>query len=147
MTARLNDSLMLAARILATVAIVRYGVAKFFDPALFIDNPATIGFMQFFCGGVVAPVWLAYANAAFQTGAGLCVMAGFHARWAAALLILWLVTLTIFGHSFWTHSGLERATNESLFLRNLAMMGALLMVVATGGGRFSLDRCCWWRKQ
>jgi hypothetical protein len=33
MTARLNDSLILAARILATVAIVRYGVAKFFGPA------------------------------------------------------------------------------------------------------------------
>jgi uncharacterized membrane protein YphA (DoxX/SURF4 family) len=104
-TSRINDSLMLVSRILATTAIVRYGVAKFFDPTLFIDNPATIGFMRFFCGGAVAPVWLADVNAAFKTGAGICVMAGLRARWAAALLILWLVVLTIFGHPFWAQSG------------------------------------------
>lgn len=130
---------MLVARILATTAIVRYGVAKFFDPAMFIENPATIGFMRAFCGGAAAPAWLAYANAVFQTGAGLCVMAGFKARWAATALIVWLGMLTFFGHPFWAQSGLERTTNESLFLRNLAMAAALMMVVAFGTGRFSLD--------
>jgi putative oxidoreductase len=139
MPSRTQDLLVLVARILATAAIVRYGFAKFFDTKVFIDNPATIGFMKAFFGESKAPVWLAYANAVFQTGAGLCVMVGFRARWSAFLLLLWLAALTYFGHPFWTHSGAERATQESYFLRNLAMMGALMMVMATGAGNLALD--------
>ena len=136
---RWPDVLILVARILATLAIVRYGVAKFFDLSVFIDNPSTVGLMETFFGGAPAPVWSAYANAVFQTGAGLCVMVGFKARWAAGLLIIWLVGLTYFGHPFWEMVGAQRASNESFFLRNLAMVAALLMIVAVGAGRYSLD--------
>ena len=139
MPTRTQDLLVLVARILATAAIVRYGLAKFLDTRVFIDNPATIGFMKAFFGESKAPVWLAYANAVFQTGAGLCVMVGFRARWASFLLILWLAALTYFGHPFWTHTGAERVTQENHFLNNLAMMGALMMVMATGAGNLALD--------
>ena len=139
MPTRTQDFLVLVARFLATAAIIRYGFAKFLDTKVFIENPATIGFMKALFGGAKAPVWLAYANAVFQTGAGLCVVVGFRARWCSFLLLVWLAALTYFGHPFWTHSGAERATQESYFLRNLAMMGALMMVMATGAGNLALD--------
>jgi putative oxidoreductase len=139
MHTKTDSTIRLMARILMTAAIVRYGIAKFFDPALFIDNNATIGFMAFFANGARAPEWLAYVNAVFQTTAGLCVMVGWKARSASFLLVLWLSTLTYFGHPFWTATADERATCESYFLRNLAMIGALLMIVATGPGEFALD--------
>ncbi len=139
MPTRTQDLLVLVARILATAAIVRYGFAKFLDTKVFIEDRATIGFMKAFFGESKAPVWLAYANAVFQTGAGLCVMVGFRARWASFLLLLWLAALTYFGHPFWAQSGAERVTNEGCFFRNLAMMGALMMVMATGAGNLALD--------
>lgn len=71
-------------------------------------------------------------------------MVGFRVRWASFLRLLWLAALTYFGHLFWALSGAERATNESYFLCNLAMMeapmmGALMMVMATGAGNLALE--------
>lgn len=70
---------------------------------------------------------------------GLCVLLGFKARFASFIIFLYLIPTTLLIHNFWTMQGMMRADNEIHFLKNLAIMGGLLMVTSYGAGKFSID--------
>jgi len=90
-------------------------------------------------GMVAVPVFLAGAIALEILG-GLSLLLGFMARWGAACLIIFLVPATIIFHDFWVvEEGMARMNQMQHFMKNLALMGGLLMVAAFGAGRFSLD--------
>ena len=89
-------------------------------------------------GVPIAPVLLAVAIALEITGA-LLILAGFHARLGAILLILFLVPVTIVMHNFWASEGNQRIADLLQFLKNLSILGGLLLVAAYGAGPFSLD--------
>jgi putative oxidoreductase len=89
--------------------------------------------------GVPFPeVALASAIALESVGA-LLILAGFHARLGALLLILFLVPTTLVMHDFWASEGNQRIADLLQFLKNLAILGGLLLVGAYGGGAWSLD--------
>lgn len=138
-TISVNDLLMSSARVLMAAPMIRYGFAKLINIDIFIENFATRRFMDFFAHGIEAPLWFAYSNAIFQTVAGVFVLLGFKSREAAILLVGWLITLTYFGHPFWSMTGGERIFNESYFYRNLAMIAAFLMLFLNGSGELSID--------
>jgi putative oxidoreductase len=71
---------------------------------------------------------------------GLSLLLGFKARWGALLLFLFLIPTTLIFHDFWTLTGALRQDMQIHFLKNLAIMGGLLMVAANGPGAFSLDK-------
>jgi putative oxidoreductase len=70
---------------------------------------------------------------------GLAVLAGFKTRIAAWLLFLYLIPTTFVFHNFWTMQGMERQDGMVHFMKNLAIMGGLLLLAASGPGERSVD--------
>jgi len=89
-------------------------------------------------GMAMVPVFLAGAIA-FELLGGLSVLLGLFARYGVWLLIFFLIPTTLIFHDFWVKEGMERMQQMIHFLKNVALMGGLLMVAAFGPGRFSLD--------
>lgn len=70
----------------------------------------------------------------------LSVIAGFKARWGAALLLLFLLTATYYFHAPWAAESVEHASAQAIhFLKNLGLIGAMLLIMVAGPGPGSLD--------
>jgi putative oxidoreductase len=83
---------------------------------------------------------LGYLVAAVEIVGGLMVLVGLKARWAALLLIVFTACTIIFVHHFWDMTGDAFSTNLTEALKNLSIMGGLLLVVAIGSGPGAMDR-------
>lgn len=82
---------------------------------------------------------LVRANGAVQLVAGLMLATGRFPRAAAAALAGTLVPTTLAGHRFWeVDDPVERAQLQTHFMKNLAMMGGLLIAAADNEGKPSL---------
>ncbi len=82
----------------------------------------------------LAPL-LAIGTIAFQLLGALSLILGFRVKMGATLLILFLVPATLVFHNF-----LADAAELGNFLKNLGLIGGLLMVIYTGAGAVSLDQ-------
>jgi putative oxidoreductase len=133
------DFVILVSRILMSAVFIVYGSLKFMDVATITNNPGTKRFMDLVASGAAAPTWLGYLIAAIELFGGLAILVGVKARWVAVILVLWLITVTLLGHPFWTMDGAARAANQANFYKNLAIMGAYLLLALTGAGRYSFD--------
>lgn len=71
---------------------------------------------------------------------GLSLWLGYKARWGALLLIVFLIPATLIFHNFWTLEGMDRQVQMIMFLKNLAIMGGLFLVIGLGPGGYSLDQ-------
>jgi putative oxidoreductase len=89
-------------------------------------------------GVPMAGVGIAIA-AVLELVGGLAILAGFQTRIAAWVLILYIIPTTYFFHNFWTMTGMDQQNNLAHFLKNLAIMGGLLLLAANGPGGYSLD--------
>lgn len=69
----------------------------------------------------------------FEFIGGLLLLFGFREKWGTTLLVLVLIPATILFHSFWFLEGSERGLQQIMFLKNLAILGGLLMVLVHGG--------------
>jgi putative oxidoreductase len=85
-----------------------------------------------------APVLLLGALACELGGAAL-VLLGFRARLGAFLLLVFLLPTTFLFHNFWGSTGAEGTAQLLQFLKNLSIMGGLLLLCAYGAGPLSLD--------
>jgi len=72
---------------------------------------------------------------------GLSLVLGLRARLGAFLLVLFLVPATAILHDFWVHdpASPEYTALAVEFLKDLGLLGGLLMVLAFGPGGFSAD--------
>ena len=70
---------------------------------------------------------------------GLCLVFGFKARIVAFIMFLYMIPTTLIFHNFWALQGAARGDNQIHFLKNVAIMGGLLMVSAYGPGKLSID--------
>ncbi len=73
-----------------------------------------------------------WAGIVLQIVAGLMLMVGFHAAYAAAALIVFLVAGTLMFHNFWDHQGPDRAARINGVVSNVALTGSFLLVIAAG---------------
>jgi len=69
----------------------------------------------------------------------LCLITGFQTRIASLIMFLYVIAATLMFHNFWTMQGAMRTDNQVNFLKNVAIMGGLLMVASYGPGRLSVD--------
>ena len=69
----------------------------------------------------------------------ICLLIGYQARWAALAMAAYLVAVTVLLHNFWNRSGMAQMLAQTEFMKNVAIIGGLLMIVSFGTGRFSLD--------
>ena len=70
----------------------------------------------------------------------LFLLIGYRAKFAAILLLLYWVPLTFIVHSFWNDDESIRRVQSILFMRNIAIAGALLMIYLHGSGKYSIKR-------
>jgi putative oxidoreductase len=75
---------------------------------------------------------LGYLVAGVEIIGGLMVLAGLKARWGALLLAVFTALTVVFVHHFWDMTGAAFAQNMTDALKNLSMIGGLLLVVAVG---------------
>jgi putative oxidoreductase len=71
---------------------------------------------------------------------GLALVVGFYTRPLALLLALYTLVTALIGHHFWTMADGARAANAINFYKNISIIGGLLLLCATGPGRYSIDR-------
>ena len=77
---------------------------------------------------------------AVELGGGLLLALGWKARWAAAALFLFLIPTTLIFHQFWGIDPKLVQMQKIHFLKNVAIMGGMLLVLAIGAGAWSIDR-------
>ncbi len=71
---------------------------------------------------------------------GLSVVLGYRVRVGAWLLVLFLVPVTLKMHAFWAVQDPTMAQMQQvMFMKNVSMLGAALLLARAGAGPFSLD--------
>jgi len=71
----------------------------------------------------------------FELLGSLSVLLGYREKWGATLLFLFLIPTTIIMHQFWFVEGAAREMQLTHFLKNLAIMGGLILFIQQGGDK------------
>jgi putative oxidoreductase len=74
---------------------------------------------------------LAIAAGTIELLCGLMIALNFGARFAAIVLILFVAAATFYFHDFWNQTGADARNNMIHALKNLSIIGALLIVAGT----------------
>ncbi|OKH25643.1 DoxX family protein [Hydrococcus rivularis NIES-593] len=117
----------LIARTFLAIIFVHSGFGKaFFDFASTQQQMAE--------AGIPIPFVVLIFTIAFQIVGGISLILGYKAKIGAILLIIFLVPATLV-----FHNPIADPTQTIDFMKNLAILGGLLMVVSFGSGPLSLD--------
>ena len=121
-----TDTFALVGRILIGVLFLTSGIGKLAAPA------ATQGYIA--AVGLPAPVAAYFGSMSVELIGSVLLIAGYQVRVVAAgLAIFTLLAAVFFHHNFADQNQMIH------FLKNIAILGGLLQVVAFGAGRYSLD--------
>lgn len=75
-----------------------------------------------------------------QLAAGAALIVGFKGKFSAFILAGLTLVISIYMHDFWgMEEGVARMHEMQNFIKNMAIMGGLLVVAALGTGEFSVD--------
>jgi uncharacterized membrane protein YphA (DoxX/SURF4 family) len=74
---------------------------------------------------------LAIASGALEVVCGVMIALNFGARFFAIILILFEASATFYFHDFWNQAGPEARGNMIHALKNLSLIGALLMIAGS----------------
>ncbi len=90
--------------------------------------------------GVPWPNVLVPLSGILALAGGLSVLLGYHARIGALLLVLFLIPVTLTMHAFWNIPDATMARMQMvMFMKNVSMLGAALMILHFGAGPISID--------
>lgn len=126
-----SPALIVPARVLLALMFVLAGFSKLGG------LEGTAGYIA--SKGLPLPQLLALGSALLEVGAGLALAAGFKARWAAGALAAFTLLASLLFHAFWAMPPEAAQVQQLMFMKNLAVVGGLLMVVAFGAGAASVD--------
>lgn len=113
-------------RLLIAAIFIMSGLGKIAAPAM---TQGYIGSV-----GLPAPVIAYFAAIAIEVVGGVLLVIGYQTRIVAAVMAIFAIATAVFFHRDFADQ------NQMIhFLKNLAMAGGLLQVVAFGPGSFSLD--------
>ena len=76
--------------------------------------------------------FLLILSTSFELLGALFLLLGIKEKLGASLLILFLIPVTILFHPFWLLEGSEREIATPMFLKNLSIMGGLILVILNG---------------
>ncbi len=113
-------------RLLLAVIFVLSGIGKLSDPA------GTAAYID--AAGLPMAVVVAWCTIALEILGGLLLIIGFQTRFVALALAAFCIAAGVL-----FHGDFGDRMQMIQFLKNLAMAGGLLQVVAFGAGSFSLD--------
>jgi putative oxidoreductase len=77
---------------------------------------------------------------AMALAGGLSVALGWKAQWGAWTLVAFLIPVTWMMHAFWRQSAPAAFhIQQAMFMKNLSMLGAALLLTQFGAGAMSID--------
>ena len=116
----LEKLVTIGGRTLVALLFILAGAAKVLNPTPFLEHMARFG----------VPTFLLPAVIALELGAGLATLIGWRVRDAAgALAIFCVMTAGIFHHQLWINA------ERTLFVKDLAIAGGLLVIAANAAAR------------
>ncbi len=125
----LANLLVLIGRVLISGLFLWAAVEKIRHWHLCSEKMKTRGIPQV---NIVMPV-----GVALEILGGLMVLLGFLPRLGAVLLLIYAIWTTYWVHRFWEVKEHEARKIEKLFfMKSLAIIGGLCMILAVGSGRF-----------
>ena len=125
-------------RVLLSAVFIVFGYLQFTNIGAYIAHPAVVK-VAGLTGGILTPTVIAYMVAAIDLFGGILILVGYQTRWAAIVLIVFVVLTLVFVHNFWIMEGPARAANQAHFYKNLAIIAALMFLINAGPGTCSLD--------
>lgn len=127
----LRNALTFAARILLALMFLLAGFSKIggFE--------GTAGYIA--SKGLPAPSLLALGTLVLEIGAGLALVLGLFTRWAALALAVFTLLASVIFHAFWAMPAEQQMMQQLMFMKNTAVIGGMLVLVAFGAGAWSLD--------
>ena len=127
-----RDLIILLARVLLMILFILSGWNKL------TGFEGTVGYMTSL--GAPVPMVAAAVAVIMEFAVGILLILGFYTRPLAFLFALFVLGTALIGHPFWNMVDPERSANMTQFLKNLSIIGGLLLLAVSGAGRFSLDR-------
>jgi putative oxidoreductase len=132
MNQNLQDPTALLARVLLAAIFVMSGFGKI------TGFEGTVGYMA--AKGIPMPQVLAAGAIAVEFLGGLMLVVGWKTRWAALAIFAFIIPTTIIFHN---PAGLpaDQVQGQVIHLmKNLSIMGGMLMLAVFGPGAWSLDK-------
>ena len=121
-----TDALAFVGRCLMATLLIMSGFGKVMGPQATLDWIASVGLPQ--------PPIAYVASIAIELGGGLLLILGWQTRIVAALLAIFAIaTALIF------HRNVADQNQLFHFLKNIAVTGGFLQLMAFGAGRWSVD--------
>ncbi|MGH6622321.1 MAG: DoxX family protein [Burkholderiaceae bacterium] len=127
-----HNFLALIARVFLSLMFLKSGYDKI------VGFEGTVGYIG--SVGLPMPQVMAVLAIVVELGAGIALVLGFKARWAAAALAVFTVLAAVLFHNYWAMPADKQMLQQIMFLKNIAVTGGLLMVMAFGAGAWSVDR-------
>ncbi len=126
------DAALAIGRIVLVIIFIFSGLGKL------VDISGTAAYIA--RNGLPFPELLAIGAGIGELAGGIAIAVGWQTRLAAAGLILFTAVAAFFFHDFWNlPAGAERANQMIHAMKNLSMIGGLIVLAVAGAGRFSFD--------
>src|SRR5262245_15247166 len=124
-------------RICVPIVFIAAGIQKVTDVAsiarVLVENNVPVpDEISSYLGGMPKYEAMGYLVAAVEIIGGLMVLFGVMARWGALLLAVFTALTIIYVHHFWCLEGIAAQMNQTAALKNLSIIGGLLLIVAAG---------------
>jgi putative oxidoreductase len=129
--ARTSDTVLLVGRLAMGIIFFQSGFAKLTALGAFI---ASLGNR----GVPFADFWGPIGAISEFTGGALIIL-GLGTRYAAALIVIFVIIATAISHRYWEFAEPARRLQQGNFFKNLAIIGGALFLIISAAGRFSLD--------
>ena len=122
---------LLVARILLALMFLLSGFGKL------AGLEGTAGYIA--SKGLPMPMVLAAGAGVLELVAGVLLVIGWQARWAALALAAFTLVATVLFHNYWAMPAEQQMMQQLMFLKNLAVIGGLLAIFGFGAGGLSVD--------
>ena len=128
LAAGMNNVIVLVARIL---------IAQVFLLTALAGSP-TAGYLTSL--GVPSPAFWSAVAIAVEWIVGFSLIFGVATRYGALLGTLYVIIAIALAHRYWEYPQAQQVGQYTNFIKNLAIIGGLLLLFVYGAGRFSIDR-------
>ncbi len=131
LAARASDTVLLIGRLAMGIIFFQSGFAKLTGLGPFIGSLGN--------RGVPFPDFWGPVGAISEFAGGALIILGLGTRYAAALIVIFVIIATAISHRYWEFAEPARRLQQGQFFKNLAIIGGALFLFICAAGRFSLD--------
>jgi len=126
-----HDIVALVGRVVMSWIFLSSGFTKLNDVAAFSTTLAK--------RGVPVPSLMGWLGAIVEFGGGVLILLGIRLRYAAILMILFVIVATLISHRYWEYPVDQLVAQRTNFWKNVTIIGGFLFMYLAGAGRYSVD--------